>query len=178
MLGAERLAGGFLVLYFVAGAAGLPLWVRIAARVGKLRAWFGAMLLSVLVFGWAATLGAGDLAAYAVICVLSGFALGADLVLPPAMLADLLARDFLRGPARAGAWFGWWNFVTKANLALAAGIALPLLGVLGYAPGSDDAEALRALALVYAGLPCLAKLGAAALLWRLRHSLDFAGRVQ
>src|SRR5690606_33943281 len=84
VLGAERLAGGFLVLYFVAGAAGLPLWVRIAARVGKLHAWLGAMLLSVLVFGWAATLGAGDLAAYAVICVLSGFALGADLALPPA----------------------------------------------------------------------------------------------
>lgn len=176
-LDAERWSGVFLVLYFLAGAAGLPLWVRIAGRVGKLRAWLAAMLLSVLVFGWAASLGSGDLLAYGLICVLSGFALGADLALPPAMLADLLARDFGHGPARAGAWFGWWNFVTKANLAIAAGISLPLLGWLGYAPGAAQGESLFALALVYAGLPCIAKLAAAALLWRLRHQLDFEGRL-
>lgn len=178
VLGAETLAGGFLVLYFLAGAAGLPLWVRIAGRVGKLRAWLVSMLLSVLVFGWAASLGAGDLVAYGLICVLSGFALGADLALPPAMLADLLARDFGRGQARAGAWFGWWNFITKANLALAAGISLPLLGWLGYAPGASEGAALSALALVYAGLPCVAKLAAAALLWHFRHQLDFEGRLR
>lgn len=173
VLRAEALSGLFLVLYFLAGAAGLPLWVRIAARVGKLRAWLAAMVLAVAVFAWAATLGEGDLLAYALICVLSGFALGADLALPPAMLADLLARDFGDGQARAGACFGWWNFVTKANLALAAGIALPLLGLLGYVPGAATGSSLHALALVYALLPCVAKLGAAVLLWRLRHALDF-----
>jgi Na+/melibiose symporter-like transporter len=156
----------------------LPLWVRIAERFGKLRAWCAGMLLSVLVFGWAASLGSGDLLAYGLICMLSGFALGADLALPPAMLADLLARDFARGPARAGAWFGWWNFVTKANLAIAAGISLPLLAGLGYVPGSGGDGSVFALALVYAGLPCIAKLAAAAVLWRLRHELDFEGRLR
>lgn len=178
VLNAERYSGLFLVLYFIAGAAGLPLWVRVAARVGKLRAWLASMLLSVAVFAWAASLGSGDLVAYGLICVLSGIALGADLALPPAMLADLLARDFGHGPARAGAWFGWWNFVTKANLALAAGISLPLLGLLGYVPGGAEGDSLFALALVYAGLPCVAKLGAAALLWRLRFQLDFEGRLR
>lgn len=179
VLDAERWSGAFLVLYFLAGAAGLPLWVRIAERIGKLRAWFAAMLLSVVVFAWAASLGNGDLLAYGLICVFSGFALGADLALPPAMLADLLARDFSRGPSRAGAWFGWWNFVTKANLAIAAGISLPALAWLGYAPGGGGQEgSLFALALVYAGLPCIAKLGAAVLLWQLRHQLDFEGRLR
>ncbi|MDP3715459.1 MAG: MFS transporter, partial [Burkholderiales bacterium] len=37
----------FLVLYFVAGAAGMPLWVWLAARIGKSRAWLLAMAVAV-----------------------------------------------------------------------------------------------------------------------------------
>ena len=61
-----------------------------------------------------------------------------------------------------GAYFGWWNFATKLNLALAAGLALPLLGLFGYAPGARDAAALNALVIAYCVLPCLLKLAAAA----------------
>lgn len=178
VLAAKAWAGAFLALYFIAGACSMPLWVRVAASLGKVRAWLASMLLSVVVFAWAVSLASGDLLAYGVICVLSGIALGADLALPPAMLADLLKRDFPQGHARAGAWFGWWNFVTKANLAIAAGIALPLLGLFGYAPGVTDGGALIALAVVYAGLPCIAKLVAAALVWRMQHQLDFEGRLK
>ena len=64
-----------------------------------------------------------------------------------------------------GAYFGWWNFATKLNLALAAGLALPLLSAFGYAPGGRGAAALHALTLAYCLLPCLLKLGAAGLLW-------------
>lgn len=56
-----------------------------------------------------------------------------------------------------GAYFGVWTLATKANLALAAGIALPLIAALGYEPGARDPQALRALALVYAGVPCVLK---------------------
>jgi Na+/melibiose symporter-like transporter len=59
-----------------------------------------------------------------------------------------------------GAYFGVWTLATKLNLALAAGIALPLLDALGYAPGSRDGDATVALAIVYAAVPCLLKLAA------------------
>jgi Na+/melibiose symporter-like transporter len=62
-------------------------------------------------------------------------------------------------------YFGLWNFVNKLTLALAGGIALPLLELLGYARGGTDAAALSALAFVYAVVPCLLKLVAAALLY-------------
>lgn len=178
VLGAEAWSGGFLVLYFVAGAASLPLWVRISARIGKLRAWSASMLLAMAVFVWAWTLGAGDVWAFALICVLSGLALGADLALPASMLADMLARDAAPGEARAGAFFGWWNFVTKANLALAAGLALPMLGVLGYSPGTIEASGLVALAAVYALVPVALKALAFALLVGLRSQLDFEGALK
>ncbi|MCK9985481.1 MAG: glycoside/pentoside/hexuronide:cation symporter, GPH family [Azoarcus sp.] len=170
VLQAESASGLFLALYFVAGAASMPLWVRCASVFGKLGAWLLAMLLAMVVFAWAATLGAGDLRSFALICVLSGAALGADLALPAAMLADLLARERSAGP-RAGAWFGWWNLVSKANLAIAAGLALPLLDRLGYAPGTRDPDALAVLAGVYALLPVALKALAAALLWHYRRDL-------
>jgi Na+/melibiose symporter-like transporter len=164
VLVADVQQGFFLALYFVTGAAGLPLWVRLSARVGKVHAWAIAMVTAIVAFIWAWDLSAGDTKAYAVICALSGLALGADLALPPSLLADVIGRD---GKQRAaGAYFGLWTLATKLNLALAAGIGLPLLAALGYSPGTRAASALSALAFVYAAIPCALKLGAIAALYR------------
>jgi Na+/melibiose symporter-like transporter len=164
VLQAPHLSGLFLVLYFVAGAAGIPLWVRLSRRIGKRPAWLAGMLLAVVAFVWAYALGPGDVVAFGAICVLSGVALGADLALPASILADVIDRDRRgAGESSAGSYFGIWNLATKANLAIAAGIALPALAALGYAPG--EAGAARALAFVYCVLPCVLKLGSAAVLW-------------
>ena len=163
----EAYSGLFLGLYFVAGVAALPGWVWLSGRIGKAKAWLASMGLAVAVFAWAYTLGPGDLVAFALICALSGAALGADLTLPPSLLADVIDGDARAGDAaRSGAYFGVWNFVTKLNLALAAGVSLPLLTLLGYQPGDAGGEGAAGLSLVYALLPVALKLVAAALLWR------------
>jgi glycoside/pentoside/hexuronide:cation symporter, GPH family len=168
VLRAEAQQGVFLALYFVAGAASMPLWVRLSARLGKVRAWYAAMTLAVAAFVWAAWLGPGDVIAFAIICAASGLAFGADLALAPSLLADVIGRD---GRMHAtGAYFGVWTLATKLNLALAAGIALPLLGALGYAPGAREPSTLHALAWVYAGLPCALKLAAVTSLAWFNHS--------
>jgi len=157
-------SGLFLVLYFVAAAASMPLWVALAKRFGEARAWLMAMLLAVLAFIWAYGLGAGDALPFAIICVLSGLTLGADLALPPALLAAVIGRAGHSGQ-REGVYFGSWNWATKINLALAAGISLPLLAQLGYVPGIDS-NGSAALSVSYALLPCLLKLAAAGILLR------------
>jgi GPH family glycoside/pentoside/hexuronide:cation symporter len=121
--------GLFLVIYFVCGGLALPGWVALARRYGKVHTWLASMVLAIASFVWAFLLDAGDGLAFALICAASGAALGAELALPPALLADLLADATAQGQdaAGAGAYFGVWNFVTKFNLALAAGIALPLV---------------------------------------------------
>ncbi len=163
VLQAEARQGLFLALYFVAGAAGMPLWIRLSARYGKVHAWALGMVAAIVAFVWAWGLGPGDDVAFAIICALSGVALGADLALPPSLLADVIDRD---GRARpTGAYFGLWTLATKLNLALAAGVALPLLGALGYAPGGREPGALSSLAFVYAAVPCVLKLGAVAALY-------------
>ena len=165
---APKLAAAFLIVYFAAGAAGMPLWVLLSARIGKARAWLVGMLVSIVAFIGAFSLGAGDVTAFMIICVLSGLALGADLALPPSMLADVIDEDEKRGLGRnEGAYFGLWNLVTKMNLALAAGIALPALAWVGYQPGLvNSATSLTWLAAIYAILPCLLKALAAVALLR------------
>jgi Na+/melibiose symporter-like transporter len=153
----------FLFSYFAAGAASMPLWVRAVPRFGLARLWLAGMGLAVAAFVWAAALGTGDLAGYLAVCLASGLALGADLALPGALLTGAIQRAGHAGRAE-GAYFGWWNFATKLNLALAAGVSLPLLAWFGYTPGARDAGALGALTLAYCLLPCLLKLAAAALL--------------
>ena len=161
----EKASGPLLALYFVAGAASLPLWVKLSARFGRVRAWLGAIVLSIVAFAGASQLGSDDLALFAVICIASGLVLGADLALPAAIAADLGERQ-----GQAGACFGVWNLVAKLNLALAAGLALPLLALLGYVPGSG--EGLASLTFAYALLPLGFKALAGLLLWRWRRSLE------
>ena len=150
----------FLATYFVAAALSMPLWMRAVARWGLARSWLVGMLLSVVVFLWTATLSTGDVIGFWWVCALSGLALGSDLALPGAMLAGLISERGDRGQ-REGAYFGWWNLASKLNLALAAGLTLPLLDLLGYRPGTTSPEGLQALTLAYAVLPCALKLLAA-----------------
>jgi glycoside/pentoside/hexuronide:cation symporter, GPH family len=149
--------GAFLGAYFLAGALSIPLWLKLIARIGLALSWLVSMVLAVGVFIWAATLGSGDIVPYLLVCVLSGIALGADLACPGALLAGVIAKQGDQGQ-HEGAYFGWWNFATKLNLALAAGLALPALEWGGYTPGLRTPEALSALVMAYCLLPCALKL--------------------
>jgi GPH family glycoside/pentoside/hexuronide:cation symporter len=176
LLAAKSLEPLFLGTYFLCAALSMPLWLQGVRRFGLARCWLGGMLLSVGVFVGASLLGAGDVLPFVLICALSGLALGADLALPGALLAGVMARAGDLGQVQ-GAYFGWWNFATKFNLALAAGVALPLLGLFGYVPGARDPQALQALTVAYCLLPCALKLLAASLLYVLIIRRPKGGRL-
>jgi len=163
----EPYSGVFLALYFISGAFSLPLWLRLSRRLGKALTWVFGTLAAVTGFFWAIQLGAGDLVPYVIICLLSGAALGADLALPAAIAADIIPPGD-RG--RAASYFGIWSLINKGVLALAAGLGLPLLAGLGYQPGGE--VGLTALAVFYAGVPCVIKLFSALLLLRWRSCLE------
>ncbi len=146
----------FLLAYFLAAAISVPLWTRVVARLGLVRTWACGMALAIASFVFAAWLPSGATLGYAAVCIGSGLALGADLVAPAALLAGVIQRA---GVAQRGegVWFGWWNLCTKLNLALGAGMALPLLQHLGFESGTRDPQGLQALVWVYALLPCAVK---------------------
>ena len=142
----------------------MPQRLRLVPRWGMAWSWLLGMVLATVCFIGTAGLQAGQQQAFALICALTGVALGADLVMPSAMLARLIERQGAQG-SHDGAYLGWWSLATKLNLALAAGAALPALQWLGYEPGSQDPQALQHLTWAYALLPCLLKLQAAVLLY-------------
>ncbi|MBK8906996.1 MAG: MFS transporter [Rhodospirillales bacterium] len=169
VLQASPLARNLLILaYFVAGIAAIPMWLGLSRRFGKHRTWCGAMVMACAAFVWVPFLAAGDIAAFSVVCIVTGMALGADLALPPAMQADVVDLDTLRtGRERAGLFFAIWSMATKLALGAAVGLAFPALQALGFRAGVDNPEsALLALALIYALLPTMLKLAAVAVVWR------------
>ena len=164
-LAAETWTGLFLLVYFLSGAVSMPVWQRVARRVGTARAWGISMVVAVITFVWAFSLGAGDIVPFVIVCVLSGAALGADLSLPPALLADRI--DHVEDQAIASRYFSGAAFFAKASFALATGLTLPMLDALGYVPGQPAvAEIGIYLSGVYALVPCAIKITAAVWLFR------------
>lgn len=167
-LDAENMTGAFLLVYFLSAIAAIPVWRMLSTRIGKVQSWIVAIILAVAAFVWAGFLSAGDAAFYAVICVLSGVALGAELILPPSILSDLI--DARAAQDTTSMQFSVLAFLMKAALAIAAGLSFALLDQAGFRAGAANSDtALCMLAMLYAFIPCGLKLVSAVLLWIWAH---------
>lgn len=150
-------AGPLLILFFLSAGLSVPLWAGLSNRLGPKPTLLIAMPLAILGFAGAAFLASGDLGNFALICVASGAALGADMVILPAMFSVALTRAGLK----ASLAFGIWSFAGKLGLALAAFAVLPVLERSGFSPGATNSDlALNTLNIAYAVIPCILKLGA------------------
>lgn len=150
-----HLTGPFLLLFFLSAGLAAPFWAKAAKRWGARQVLVPAMTLAIFSFGWAAVLEPGSAWGFTIVCLASGAALAADMVILPALFAASLARFDLP----EGIGFGLWSFAAKVALALAAAVALPALQAAGYSPAAQNgADALNALGLAYAVVPSLLKL--------------------
>lgn len=157
----------FLLAYFSMSVAGMPLWLWLARRHGKHRVWCGAMIWGCGWFALAPFLGPGDTVLYGALCLGTGLALGADLALPASMQADVVDVDTAEaGQSRAGIYFALWGMATKLSLALAVGIAFPLLDVAGFDPDTGGETGTWVLVMLYGVVPIVFKLAAIAVMWR------------
>lgn len=154
-LGSVEAAGPLLMAFFLSAAVAAPLWGVLAQRFAAKSVLLTGMALSIAAFAFALTLETGDITAFAIVCVASGAALGADMTLLPALFARRVAAISETG----GQAFGLWNFCTKATLALAAVTMLPILEAAGFVVGqSNPPSALYTLTILYALVPCGLKL--------------------
>jgi Na+/melibiose symporter-like transporter len=166
--------GPLLLAYFLAGLLAIPFWSWLAKRIGKHRAWVIAMTLACGAFAFTPfVVGEGDIVAFAIISIVSGMGVGADLVLPASIQADVVDADTqASGEQRTGLFFALWGIATKLAFALAAA-ALPVLHLAGFRAdaiggtglSTNTPDALLVLTLLYAAVPIAIKLVAMAMMW-------------
>ena len=94
-------------------------------------------------------------------------ALGADLALPPALQADVTDYAKLRsGRYQTGLQFALWGMSTKLALAVAVGLALPSLEIVGFDPEIPSDTGRQALIVIYALIPVVIKMLAILVVWQ------------
>ncbi len=164
----------FLLLYFVFGILFLPGWIKVSGKIGKKKSWILSMAVNTGAFIGVFFLGPGDEYIYGILVCLSGIGFGATLALPSAMQADVIDYDeLISGKRREGQYVGLWSVFKKLAAALGVGIALAVLGVLGYEPRVEQSpQVLLSLRILYALVPCLCNL--AALLIAIRYPISAA----
>ncbi len=159
-LQAESMTGLFLLFYFLSGALFMGGWIKASDKYGKENAWLASMVLAVVTFFWAFLLQPGDVYAFMIICLLSGIAFGADLALPPSIMADRIENN--DHESKASQYFALLSFIPKFAFAMTSGIALLTLDIFNFQPGEENtSQALTTLVTFYALIPCIIKLLAA-----------------
>ncbi len=180
-LHAAEYQGILLFAYFAAGVISVPIWLMLTKRYSKHRVWGASMLWACLIFMWVPFLGRGDVPAFLTITILSGIGLGADMVLPASMQADVVDADTIEsGAQRTGLYFAMWGVATKLSLAGAVGIAFPLLGYIGFdaQAANNDELSLLGLALLYSIVPVVLKILSALLIWNFPINAESQARIR
>jgi glycoside/pentoside/hexuronide:cation symporter, GPH family len=165
-LGRPDLQGPLIFLYFVSAVLAVPFWSWAGRKWGKDVAWRASMLVATVFFAPVAFFGSGLEIWFALICVITGICLAGDLLLPPAIQADVVDADAVEsGAERAGLMFALLGLITKLSYALAVGLAFPVLEWAGFDQtphAQNGATALLALGLLYGLVPAVLKLAAVA----------------
>lgn len=159
-LDAKSSTGLLLLLYFLSGIVALPFWITLSKKIEKRFTWMSSMILASTAFLAIPFLEADDVNIFILICIVSGFSLGADMALPASMQADIAEKT----DGASGVLFGIWAMITKLSLALAVGIGFVILGWVGYDSSSPDDTGRLTLSLLYGTLPVILKIAAIVLM--------------
>lgn len=181
--GFERAETSILLLvYFVAGLAGAPVWSALAVRIGK----HGALVLACIYFAVtlllasfagpvlvplaeAAGLGNAEVLVAGLMVALVGLAFASGDLLLRAMMADVADQVRLdEGADRTGLLFSILTATSKLGYAVSV-MTFAGLRMTGFDPalgGQNSATALAWLQAMFAGLPALCLVVGAFALWR------------
>jgi len=164
-MGANAILAPFLVSYVIGEPRALPvvfafytgsillsvpLWVAVAQRLGKKRAWLIGMGVAVVGYALLFSIGPGDLPLMYLVVVLTGSASSCGNALGPAVQADVIDWDErATGERKEGTYYATFTFLSQSAagvMGVATGFALEAVGYVPNAEQSDQVKlAIRAL---------------------------------
>ena len=170
VLNAEDQAIFMLTFFYLTSFFAVPIWVRLASRFGKHRAYIAAFVVIACAHPFYLLLGEGDFWWMLPITVATGFAAGGfSQALPNSMKADVIDLDTAASSEnRAALFFSAWSFAQKATASIGAAIAMFGLALFGFnaAPGGENGpDELFGLRFLFSTFPSLFFLLGAAIVW-------------
>lgn len=160
--------GIVLAIYFGAGFAALPLWLKASVKFGKRRTWIASFVPAAVGASSLFFLGKGDFVALCVLTAFFGTAFGPQIFLIQSILADLIDYDELQyGRRREAQYAAFWSFLAKFMVIPSASIPLAILASSGYVPNVPQSESvIFTIRAMYGLLPAGANLIALVLAFR------------
>ena len=122
-----------LFYYFLFAILGVPFWTYLSKRFGKKRTWVTSLILSAFFFIFVLFLSKGDIHFFIIISCITGFCLGADLIIPPSIQADLSDVHLNKFKEDiSGILFSLITFFNKLSFALASLFVFSILSYLNF----------------------------------------------
>jgi GPH family glycoside/pentoside/hexuronide:cation symporter len=159
-----ELIGSVPLVYIIASVVSLPIWTRLAGRLGKDRAMRACIAWAAVALGATPfVLGPGvERPTMFFFVGLAGLGNGGWVVIPASLMADAVDWDELHTRARReGAYFGIWTLVMKVAAAVASGAVGVALQAIGYVPNAEQtASTILGIKILYGPVPALFMLAA------------------
>jgi len=157
-----------LLVYFIGGLVGAPLWTWLSHKISKHK----ALAVSGVVYAGmtmcALAIPQGSMPVAALLMFLIGVPYAAGAFLLRAMMADIGDEERLAsGVDRTGLLYAILAGTVKIGSAAAVGVTFPLLQALGFDPTGKGLDAgLGSLAILFAAVPAAMAVLASLLVWR------------
>lgn len=175
IVGAPQWAPLIILCYMVPSTIGVPVWLALSQRIGKIRAWQVSMVGTGLSFGSMVMLLVWDsvemrLAWIMAMAVFAGFSAAGGGSIGPSVQSDVIDYDELRtGQRKEGSYYAAWNFVAKSALGVVLLMTGFALQMAGFVPNAEQTMAVKStMILLYAVFPLILCTSGAVLMARFK----------
>ena len=160
-----------LLLVYLGGLVGMPIWLKLTPVLGKHRVWAIGWGLSAAISVALAMVPAGEAGALALLVLVAayGAVFCVEVVTPFAVLGDVIDYDILKtGVNRAGNYNALAILAQKANVAIGGALAFFVLDAFGFDASMTElaGSARQGFLLAFVGLPVLLYGVSCLFIWR------------
>lgn len=157
-----------LLIYFIGGLVGAPIWTWLSYKISKHRALAVSGLIYSAMTMCALIIPQGSMLAGAVLMFLIGVPYAAGAFLLRAMMADIGDEERLEsGVDRTGLLYAILSGTVKIGSAAAVFVTFPLLQAMGFDPTAKGLDSgLQGLAVLFSAVPAAMSLAAAWIVWK------------